>query len=59
MDKISIFVSYRREDSRHQADRLCDRLVDHFGAGQVFQDVDGVPLGLDFRNDVERPDPRD
>ncbi len=48
MDKISIFVSYRREDSRHQTDRLCDRLVDHFGAGQVFQDVDGIQQGWIF-----------
>ena len=49
MDKISIFVSYRHEDSRHQTDRLFDRLEDRFGAGQVFQDVDSIPLGLDFR----------
>ena len=46
---INIFVSYRREDSRHQTDRLCDHLGQHFGAGQVFQDVDRMPLGLDFR----------
>ena len=49
MDKISIFVSYRRKESCHQTDRLCDHLVAHFGAGQVFQDVDGIPLGSDFR----------
>jgi formylglycine-generating enzyme required for sulfatase activity len=49
MDMISVFVSYRREDSRHQAGRLFDRLVAHFGSGQVFKDVDSIPLGLDFR----------
>ncbi len=49
MDKTSIFVSYRRDDSRHQAGRLYDRLVAHFGAEQVFKDVDSIPLGLDFR----------
>ena len=45
----SVFVSYRREDSRHQAGRLYDRLVAHFGPEQVFKDVDSIPLGLDFR----------
>jgi formylglycine-generating enzyme required for sulfatase activity len=47
--EIRIFVSYRRKESRHQTDRLCDFLKQHFGAGQVFQDVDGIPLGSDFR----------
>jgi hypothetical protein len=27
MDKLRIFISYRREDSRHQTDRICDHLV--------------------------------
>ncbi len=45
----SIFLSYRREDSRHQAGRLHDRLVTHFGPSQVFKDVDSIPLGWDFR----------
>jgi formylglycine-generating enzyme required for sulfatase activity/serine/threonine protein kinase len=45
----SVFVSYRREDSRHQAGRLYDRLVARFGSGQVFKDVDSIPFGRDFR----------
>jgi formylglycine-generating enzyme required for sulfatase activity len=49
MDMTSVFISYRREDSRHQAGRLYDRLVAHFGSEQVFKDVDSIPLGLDFR----------
>jgi hypothetical protein len=49
MDMISIFVSYRREDSRHQAGRLFDHLVRHFGPGQVFDHFDSIPAGLDFR----------
>ena len=49
MDMTSVFVSYRREDSRHQAGRLYDRLVAHFGSEQVFKDVDSIPLGWDFR----------
>ena len=49
MDMTSVFISYRREDSRHQAGRLYDRLVAHFGSEQVFKDIDSIPLGLDFR----------
>jgi hypothetical protein len=45
----SVFVAYRREDSRHQAGRLYDRLVAQFGSEHVFKDVDSIPLGLDFR----------
>jgi serine/threonine protein kinase len=46
---INIFVSYRREDSRHQTGRLYDRLVQKFGDEQIFKDVDSIPFGLDFR----------
>ena len=49
MDKISVFISYRREDSRHQVGRLYDRLVTKFGSEQIFKDVDSIPLGMDFR----------
>ena len=45
-DMISVFVSYRREDSLHQSGRLYDRLVAHFGSEQIFKDVDSIPLGL-------------
>jgi TIR domain len=43
-----IFVSYRREDTAYPAGWLFDRLVDHFGNGQVFKDVDSIELGDDF-----------
>jgi Sulfatase-modifying factor enzyme 1 len=45
----SVFLSYRRGDSRHQAGRLYDRLVAQFGKEHVFKDADSIPLGLDFR----------
>ncbi len=45
----AVFVCYRREDSGQQAGRLFDHLVSHFGADQVFKDVDSIPLGHDFR----------
>jgi hypothetical protein len=43
-----IFLSYRREDSAFPAGWLFDRLVDHFGADQIFKDVDSIPPGDDF-----------
>jgi hypothetical protein len=43
-----IFLSYRREDTRHVAGRLADRLNSRFGAGTVFMDVDVIELGADF-----------
>jgi hypothetical protein len=46
---IRVFVSYRRDDSRHQAGRLYDYLVEQFGKKYVFKDVDSIPLGSDFR----------
>jgi DNA-binding beta-propeller fold protein YncE len=48
-----IFLSYRREDTRHIAGRLFDRLVGRFGAGNVFMDVDSIEPGLDFGEAIE------
>ena len=38
-----VFVSYRREDTRHVAGRLADRLVERF---QVFMDMDTIEPAL-------------
>jgi hypothetical protein len=43
-----IFLSYRREDTRHVVGRIGDRLTDHFGDERVFVDVDTIEPGLDF-----------
>ncbi len=43
-----IFISYRREETAYPAGWLYDRLVEHFGQGQVFKDVDSIELGDDF-----------
>jgi CheY-like chemotaxis protein len=48
-----IFLSYRRDDSRHITDRIADRLTDHFGRESVFRDVDSIPAGADFRRVIE------
>ena len=49
---MKVFVSYRRADSRHIADRISDRLVSHLGSKSVFKDVDSIPLGTDFRETI-------
>src|SRR5262249_28456386 len=49
-----IFVSYRRQESSHLAGRLCDRLADRFGEGQVFIDVDTIEPGVDFAAEISR-----
>ena len=41
----AVFVSYRRDDSKHAAGRLAERLREHF---TLFMDVDSVPPGSDF-----------
>jgi hypothetical protein len=43
-----IFLSYRREDTRHVVGRIGDRLTDHFGDERVFVDVDTIEPGQDF-----------
>jgi hypothetical protein len=43
-----IFISYRRSDSAGHAGRLCDALVNHFGADRVFMDVDDIRPGENF-----------
>jgi len=43
-----VFLSYRRDDTAAYAGRLYDRLVAHFGANQVFIDIDQVEPGEDF-----------
>jgi len=52
-DGRRIFISYRREDSQHVAGRLFDRLTAEFGHGNVFKDVDSIPLGDDFREHLQ------
>ena len=50
--KRSVFISYRREDSRHITGRIYDRLVQAFGDKQVFFDVDSGAYGIDFREHI-------
>ena len=44
-----ILISYRREDSADVTGRIYDRLIQQFGQGAIFKDVDSIPFGVDFR----------
>ena len=46
---MRIFISYRRDDSRHITARIYDELCRAFGDESVFKDVDSIGLGEDFR----------
>jgi hypothetical protein len=50
--KTSIFISYRREDSKDIVGRIYDRLEAYFGREKVFLDIDKIPLGADFRERI-------
>jgi ankyrin repeat protein len=45
---MSVFISYRREDTVGYAGRIYDRLIDRFGREQVYRDVDSGEPGEDF-----------
>lgn len=49
-----IFISYRRDDSRHAAGRLADDLSQAFGAERIFRDIEGIDLGVDFAQSLEK-----
>ncbi|HET9569388.1 MAG TPA: toll/interleukin-1 receptor domain-containing protein, partial [Vicinamibacterales bacterium] len=48
-----IFVSYRRQDTQSATGRLCDKLQAHFGAEQVFHDIESIEVGSDFAATIE------
>ena len=48
----NVFLSYRREESAHVAGRIYDHLEREFGAGRIFFDVEGIPIGGDFREHI-------
>jgi len=41
----SIFISYRRDETRDVAGRLYDRLTTIFGKDKVFRDIYTIPGG--------------
>jgi len=57
LGETSVFVSYRRADTKHAAGRLGERLHERF---HLFMDIDSIRPGADFtaavRNAVDRAD---
>jgi len=49
-----IFISYRRSDSADVTGRIYDRLVQSFEKEFIFKDVDSIPIGLDFRDVLDK-----
>lgn len=47
-----IFLSYRRADAPGTVGRLFDRLSQHFGAEQVFRDIDCIEAGDNFEQSI-------
>jgi hypothetical protein len=48
----NVFLSYRRAEDAHVAGRIYDHLEGEFGTKQVFFDVEGIPIGADFRESI-------
>jgi Flp pilus assembly protein TadD len=49
----AVFLNYRRDETRHIAGRLADRLTQRLGS-QIFMDVDTIELGADFAAAIAR-----
>lgn len=47
-----IAISYRRSDTQAMTGRIFDRLVDRYGDESVFMDIDKIPFGFDFRDQI-------
>jgi hypothetical protein len=50
----NVFISYRRADSADVTGRIYDRLTRHFGASAIFKDVESIPIGIDFKEHLEK-----
>ncbi|TVQ86681.1 MAG: TIR domain-containing protein [Chromatiaceae bacterium] len=53
-DLTKIFICCRREDSGPAARHIYDHPEHHFARGQVSMDVDDTPLGVDWRDWLDR-----
>ena len=50
----TVFICYRREDAPATTGRIYDHLVQSFGEGSIFKDVDSIPAGTDFPSHIQR-----
>ncbi|HEV8194915.1 MAG TPA: toll/interleukin-1 receptor domain-containing protein [Ktedonobacterales bacterium] len=49
----TVFICYRREDAPATTGRIYDHLVQSYGSGSVFKDVDSIPVGADFPTHIQ------
>jgi hypothetical protein len=49
-----IFINYRRDESGHAAGRLYEWLARAFGADKLFMDVNNIPAGCDFSDNLTK-----
>jgi hypothetical protein len=49
-----VFISYRRSESKYLAGHVYDLLAEKISAGEIFFDVDAVPIGVDFRMHISK-----
>lgn len=49
---MKLFISYRRDDSQYQADRLHLALQRAIPKKNIFIDIDGIPAGVDFVKNI-------
>lgn len=51
---VKLFISYRRDDSSEETNRLAGVLKRHFGRVNVILDTDNFLVGNDFRSEIMR-----
>lgn len=51
---LKVFISYRRDETAGICGRLHDELGHRFGQESVFRDVNSIPAGVEFREDIRR-----
>jgi len=51
---VQIVVSYRRNDTKWLTHRICEHLENRFGVGNVFLDIDNIPIGHDYRDHIRQ-----
>ena len=51
---VGVFISYRRKDAAPYARLLREELRRHYGAEQVFMDVDSIDVGVDFADAINQ-----
>jgi hypothetical protein len=49
-----IFICYRRTDSKGHTGWLHDRLATRFGNSRIYRDIDSIPAGADFVEEVQK-----